>query len=103
MGEIGATVCVIDVEKTYTKRSFCILESYSSVAHKSKFAVHFNSSDNAYCRNKGNVECLNRLQRFSCWPCGAFEVKTEAATARRQKDQEMIDKFIRDGDGYDKV
>lgn len=88
VGKIGNTVVSMDMQRTYTSRTFCILESYASVKAGSQISV---------------VD-MNPASAFKC-PCGMriMAVDSMNAKCRHEDSKQKIDHWIERDVGFEKL
>jgi len=99
--EIGSTVSVIDAQKTYTKKIFCIFEAYSAAEEEgSTFEVLIQQE--GCTRGRCMAYCCG------CWCCpglygNQFKVKSREATTRDNVEERKIKRFIQSNAGFERV
>jgi hypothetical protein len=99
--DIGLTMVSLDPERAYLQRSFCILESYATVATEGQLFVQDDRSHTpARCWCIACVCCCNCRVREQCCVHTSVEVDSVAAQCRRPSDKAVIDGYIASDVGF---
>lgn len=96
IGRIGCTLVELDNDLSYLKRSFCILEIYATV----------NEGADLLCFPRGLIDRsaeLFQANRIAKINRAAEQIDAEQATTRALEDKQVIDGFIQNTIGFEKL